>query len=35
MLNQTVDKAIINSKAYGDLKKLHAENKKKNSEDKK
>ena len=35
MLNQTVDKAIINSKAYADLKKLHGDSKKKNIEDKK
>ena len=35
MLDQTVNEAIINSKAYVDLKKLHIENKKKNAEQKK
>ncbi len=35
MLDQTVNEAIINSKAYADLKKLHIDNKKKNVEHKK
>lgn len=34
MLNQTVSEAIINSKVYGDLKRIHIENKKKNAEHK-
>ena len=34
MLDQTVNEAIINSKAYMDLKKLHIDNKKKNAEHK-
>lgn len=32
MLDQTVNEAIINSKAYGDLKRTHIENKKRNAE---
>lgn len=34
MLDQTVSEAIINSKAYGDLKRIHIDNKKRNAEHK-
>ena len=32
MLDQTVSEAIINSKVYSDLKRVHIDNKKKNAD---